>query len=321
MPTPAVSIILPTFNGSRYLREAVESCLSQTYGRWELIIVDDASTDATPGQIAELLTRDSRIRHVRHEQNRRLPGALSTGFSLARGHYLTWTSDDNCYRNHALWAMVSFLDSRPHVDAVYADCSMIDEQGRLVRRRRVGPTPRLVFGNVIGACFLYRRAVYDRLGDYCDDLFLAEDYDYWLRASRYFRLEPLHEDLYRYRLHRESLSSRREEDVARATERCFERNLPNLAWADKRSLQRRFLRLACEAKERGDSAIWQKWLRRAVWISPLGLIRSAGRLGYLLTPRSVLRGARLLSRRPPDRCRRTPRPAGDSQLDGVTGLG
>ncbi len=282
MQPPKVSVILPTYNGARFLRQAVGSCLDQTCRQWELILVDDASTDETPKQIDELAAGDPRVRPFRHQTNRRLPRALNTGFSRSRGRYLTWTSDDNLYRPGALESMACFLDARPEVDVVYTDYTVIDEQGEVIFSKTAGPVDRLVFGNAVGPSFLYRRAVYEKLGNYADDLYLAEDYDYWLRASRHFRLEPLHEDLYLYRCHGQSLSSRYEDRIARATERCFERNLPNLAWAGRRLLQRRYLRLACEAKRRGDLEICRKWFDRAVRIAPLSLLRSFGRLAYLL---------------------------------------
>ena len=87
MTLPVVSIVLPTYNGSTYLGEAIESCLAQTYPAWELIIVDDCSTDATPALLAQYAARDQRIRVIRHEENRKVPGALNTGHAAARGSY------------------------------------------------------------------------------------------------------------------------------------------------------------------------------------------------------------------------------------------
>src|SRR5438128_1966436 len=90
-----VSVILPTHNGSKYLRQSIESCLSQTYLDIELIVVDDGSMDETSA-ILESLT-DDRVRKIRHQTNRGLSAALNTGCAEARGEYLTWTSDDNLY--------------------------------------------------------------------------------------------------------------------------------------------------------------------------------------------------------------------------------
>ena len=73
MMQPLVSIVLPTYNGARYLAEAIDSCVRQTYRNRELTLVDDRSTDATPRIIAEFLAQDSRIRSMRHQRNRKLP--------------------------------------------------------------------------------------------------------------------------------------------------------------------------------------------------------------------------------------------------------
>ena len=93
---PLISIVLPSYNGARYVCESIDSCLRQSYHNWELIIVDDASTDDTPSIIAEYVARDHRIRSIRNAVNRRLPGSLNIGFADASVQFLTWTSDDNC---------------------------------------------------------------------------------------------------------------------------------------------------------------------------------------------------------------------------------
>src|SRR5260221_4071409 len=129
---PLISIVLPAYNGATYLGQALQSCLDQSYLAWELIVVDDASTDATPAIIREFAMHDSRVSCIRHETNRRLPGALNTGFAAARGEFLTWTSDDNLYRVNAFEAMAAVLTEMPAVDFVYADFDVIDEAGRVV---------------------------------------------------------------------------------------------------------------------------------------------------------------------------------------------
>ena len=97
---PKVSIVLPTYNGARYLKSSVESCLNQTHKNIELVIVDDCSTDETPDIVRSY--NDPRIRYVRNETNQRLPRSLNIGFALATGDYLTWTSDDNEFLPHSI---------------------------------------------------------------------------------------------------------------------------------------------------------------------------------------------------------------------------
>ena len=108
---PLVSIVLPTYNGYRFLEKSICSILNQSHSNWELIIVDDASTDESPEIIDKYVLADKRIRSIRHETNRKIPAALNTGFTQAEGVYLTWTSDDNCYKPDALVNMVDYLES------------------------------------------------------------------------------------------------------------------------------------------------------------------------------------------------------------------
>jgi len=266
---PLVSIVLPTYNGaSGYLDEAVQSCLDQTYSNWELIIVDDASTDDTPAHIAQYVAKDSRIRSVRHETNRKLPAALNTGFSRAKGEYLTWTSDDNCYRPNALAEMVEFLKSRPEVGIVYTDFTVIDQTGNPVQSVAVSEMGNLVTGNCIGPCFLYRRSIQERLGGYAEDLHLAEDYDFWLRASACFQLQPLHKDLYLYRRHSYSLTSLQGKRAYLVACEALKRNLPHLQWVNREMRAAGYLRLAMAEQARCNIPEARRCLLWAIYYSP-----------------------------------------------------
>jgi len=249
---PLVSIILPTFNGARYLEKAVDSCLMQTYQKWELIIVDDASTDNTPRLISGFTAMDNRIKAIRHELNRKLPSALNTGFSHAAGSYLTWTSDDNCYRPEAIAEMLTFLESDFNTDLVYCDYTLIDEEDKEIEKIRVGEPEILWKRNCIGPCFLYRRTVQERLGGYVEGLVLAEDYDFWLRASVLCKLSPLHKDLYLYRVHKKSLTQQEQrEKIFLATEKVLRQNIRNTANLSPESKSMGYLGLACICNELG----------------------------------------------------------------------
>lgn len=209
LSSPLVSIVLPTYNGSRYLDASISSCLNQSYSNIELIIVDDCSTDATPDIIRKRAAADGRIRAVTHERNRKLPGSLNSGFSQARGEYLSWTSDDNLYQPHAIERMVSALLDRPDASVVYAGYAVIGDMGQVLNTEPARKPSSLVLGNVVGACFLYRREVQDTVGPYDETIFLAEDYDFWLRAAQRFQFMALDTELYFYRQHQQSLSASR----------------------------------------------------------------------------------------------------------------
>lgn len=261
---PLVSIVLPVHNGSRYLDQAIESIVAQTFRDWELIVVDDASSDDSPRIIAAWAAREARIKPLRLLENRKLPGALNAGFRQAVGELLTWTSDDNWYAETALERMVGFLHSHPDVDAVYADYTIVAADGRPLRVEAVQAPENLAVKNCVGACFLHRRKVFAELGGYDETLFLAEDYDFWLRASLRFRLEPIHEMLYYYRDHPNSLSSQQAAIISRVTEPVILRWLDDAEWLTKKERGRAFESLGLKALVRGDAAAGRRFLLKAV---------------------------------------------------------
>lgn len=224
---PRVSMVMPVHNGARWLGDAIASVLAQDFADFELILVDDASRDMSPAIMADAAARDPRVRLHRLDSNVGLPAALNQGFALARGDLHSWTSDDNLLRPHMLTRLVAMLDADRGADIVYADFSLIDEAGTDLGRSRVGSIARLLHGNNVGACFLYRAAVTEALKGYDTDLFGVEDYDFWLRAAARFTFVALHEDLYIYRKHGGSLTSQRAEQIQALTARIVERALPD----------------------------------------------------------------------------------------------
>jgi glycosyltransferase involved in cell wall biosynthesis len=122
--------------------------------------------------------------------------------------------------------MLARLTGADGIDGVYADYLRFGTQAE--RRVRVGPTAALALRNNVGACFLYRRDVHEELGGFDESLFLAEDYDFWLRAMSRFRFVALHEVLYRYRDHDGSLTARRGAEAHIAAWRAVERHLSSL---------------------------------------------------------------------------------------------
>ncbi len=198
---PLVSIVLPTYKRADVLPHAIRSVLAQSYASLELIIVDDNSPDDTASVVASF--DDSRIRYVRNDPNLKLPRALNRGFSLARGELLSWTSDDNLYAPTAIERMVEALRTRD-VDFVYADYflfSEMDANNRPVdpQRDKLPDQLQLAKGNHIGACFMYSRKLYEAVGEYDPDLFLVEDYDYFIRAAKQFRFHHIPDALYYFR--------------------------------------------------------------------------------------------------------------------------
>jgi len=201
-----VSIVLPVYNGARFLHQSIDSCLQQSYHNIELIVVDDGSEDNSVDIVKSY--DDDRIKLIRHPTNRKLPAALNTGFKHTSGVYLTWTSHDNYYAQTAIAEMVNFLEENPHVHFVFADDYFVDEADQFLGVVKRGPIERLAAESCLGGGFLYARTVYEKVGPYNERAFLAEDYDYWLRVSTHFTMAHLHRPLYYYRQHPDSLTSR-----------------------------------------------------------------------------------------------------------------
>jgi len=222
---PRVSIVLPVHNGAAYLEQAISSIRSQTFRDFELICVDDGSTDETPEILARQARSDCRIRVITNRPNKGLPGALNTGFAAARGSLHCWTSDDNIARPQMLERLVAALDAHPEAAIAHANYSVIDAGGAVMGLQKVGPASEILLGNRIGAAFLYRAEVTRTLGGYDEGLFGVEDYDFWLRAARSFRFVTLDEDLYLYRRHEGSLTDQRALTIHRLVGQVIRREL------------------------------------------------------------------------------------------------
>lgn len=203
-----VSVVLPTYNRARLLGHAMRSVLAQTHRDLELIVIDDCSPDDTRAVVESF--GDPRIVYARNATNLKLPGSLNAGFERSRGTLLTWTSDDNLYAPGALREMVQALETA-RCDFVFADYyefADLDETSGTPLEPRHRPLPdsgAVENGNRIGACFMYTRRVYEAIGAYDPELFLVEDYDYFMRVSRRFSMHHIARPLYYFRRHDDSL--------------------------------------------------------------------------------------------------------------------
>lgn len=179
-----VSIIIPTFNRARYLPRAVQSVLAQQFDSFELIVVDDGSTDETQAVLSSI--SDSRVIRL-WQENKGIPGALNAGHDIARGKYVTWMGDDCWVEPDWLDFLVSGFDPLPkEYGMVFSDFFLVNTS-ELMRTTNLD----LKENDSIGASFMYRRSVYLDVGPYDDEFFRCEDYEYWLRIARHYRLKHL----------------------------------------------------------------------------------------------------------------------------------
>jgi len=204
-----ISVVLPTYNGQQYIEKSIMSILEQSYTDFELIVIDDCSQDNTWDLLQKMAKTDSRIRIYQNKVNQKLPKSLNIGFSYAQGDYYTWTSDDNIYKKNAFEKMMRIFKEDSEADIVYALFDLINEKGEIFGTvdAETCDSKRIYEKNPIGACFLYKKEVHEKLNGYDVNKFLVEDYDFWLRANRYFNYRLIEEVLYEYRCHNGSLTA------------------------------------------------------------------------------------------------------------------
>lgn len=133
--SPSVSVLLAVHNGERYLEQAIRSIMAQTLRDIEILVVDDASSDASPGIMDRLAAEDGRIRILRLEKNLRLAGALNHGLDHARAPYVARMDDDDWAHPNRLEVQKRFLDTHPDIDLAGASTQRMDEDGKTFRSR------------------------------------------------------------------------------------------------------------------------------------------------------------------------------------------
>lgn len=211
---PKVSIVLPTYNGEKYIEESINSILKQTYQDWELIIVNDGSNDNTSNIVKSYAILDKRIKIINNIINLKLPASLNIGFKEAIGEYFTWTSDDNMYLPTALEKMVAYLDANKDDVMVCAWMDVISENSHVYPEWMKYDEEFMMFNDCVGACFMYKKNVLKEIGEYDTSFFLVEDYEYWLRIlTHYGHIGWINEKLYLYRAHAGNLTETRRKDI------------------------------------------------------------------------------------------------------------
>jgi glycosyltransferase involved in cell wall biosynthesis len=201
-----ISVVLPVFNGDKFLSKSIESVLNQTHQNIELIIVNDNSNDNTLNIANQYAEKDSRVKIINNPINKKLPASLNIGHNACKGDFITWTSDDNFYELNTLKILLDNLIKK-EADVVYSNFTLIDDKDQKIRDVTLPGVENLIFGNVISCCFMYRKEVYQRNNGYNEAYFLIEDYDFWLRASIHSKFYQINQSLYNYRKHEESLTN------------------------------------------------------------------------------------------------------------------
>lgn len=219
MPVPRVTVLLAVCNGEPYLGDAIRSVLGQTFRDFELLVVDDASSDGSPDTLAAF--RDPRLRVVRHEENLGLTRSLNHGLALTESEYVARLDADDLSFPDRLERQVAFLDAHPEVGVVGAQGIPIGVRGRRLSRvawwHREWRRPcdgaafdwyRMFDTPFIHSSVMFRRAlVRDELGGYDESFLMSQDAELWMRAARRTRLANLDAPLVAMRIWPSSLTA------------------------------------------------------------------------------------------------------------------
>lgn len=205
-----VSVIMPVLNGERYLPEALESLAAQTYTNFELVAVDDGSTDRTRELLDQYKDRIN-VRYVNHPTCLGISRSMNDGLRNSTGKYVTFLDHDDVYFPHHLATQVAYMESHPEVGLVHADFQTIDSDSRVMeesvavcrqRTRPCGWVFRELFMDsfIAAGTSLIRKECFDRLGEFDESLYWV-DYHMWLRIARHYKIDYVPDVLLKYRQH------------------------------------------------------------------------------------------------------------------------
>jgi glycosyltransferase involved in cell wall biosynthesis len=205
-----VSIIMPVLNGERYIAESVESILAQTYKNYELIVINDGSTDSTAERLQSFAGKLD-LKVIRHETRQGVVTSMNDGLRAASGDYIAFLDHDDAWFPNMLETEAGYLDQVPEASMVHSDFQTIDSLGNVIeesvarcreRKRPTGSVFRELFLDsfIVGNSVLIRKQCFEKLGDF-DRGLIWGDYHMWLRVARHYRVDYIPKVLVKYRQH------------------------------------------------------------------------------------------------------------------------
>ena len=211
---PVISVIMPTYNRADYLKKSIQSVLDQTINDFEIIIINNYSTDNTLDIISAF--NDERIKVINFKNGGIIAKSRNQGILQSAGKYIAFLDDDDLWSSDKLEIQIKYLESHPEFDLVYSNALIIDEYGNkkgLLRNPQEAKTGKifldLLYENFVPILtVLMKREIIKTNGLLNEDpsMRAAEDYEYWLRASLHYNFGYIDKPLTLYRIHSEGLS-------------------------------------------------------------------------------------------------------------------
>jgi len=191
--TPLVSVVMPAYNAEKYISEAIESILNQTFKDFEFIIINDGSTDSTPNIIDKYARLDKRIIVLNNEKNLNIAESRNRGVEIAKGKYIaTMDSDDRALPDR-LKNQLEFLESNKDIAISIGNINIMDGKGVFQYTRNYPVADKDIRSKVYrfnpfpNPTIMCRREVYEKNGKYNNAYVPIDDFDFWLRAGTQFK--------------------------------------------------------------------------------------------------------------------------------------
>lgn len=201
---PSVSVVIPTYNRAEYLRQALASVFAQSFAPWEVIVVDDGSSDRTPEVVQAF---GAKVRYVRQD-HQGIAAARNRGLEVAQGEVIAWLDADDLWEPNYLSTVVPLLTDDATLDGVYSGLRYIDAAGNLLpQSSRKVVKPADLYSSLAEECFIQtstfavRRRCFARVGGFDLAFQICEDYDMFLRLAKECTIVGVPLPLVRYRVH------------------------------------------------------------------------------------------------------------------------
>jgi glycosyltransferase involved in cell wall biosynthesis len=212
----SISVILPVYNDVEYVDVAIRSILDQTFGDFELLVIDDASTDGSSERIDEF--DDERIVHVENDSNVGLIRSLNQGLDLANGRYIARQDADDVSSKTRLERQYHYLEQNPNIDLLGTAATLIDENGEPFDSFEPHESPSLddmkMMNQFIHGSICARAEVIRKVGGYNHTFRYCEDYELWLRMMQKGSARNIPQVLYKKRDHPSNITTQNTQETA-----------------------------------------------------------------------------------------------------------
>jgi GT2 family glycosyltransferase len=267
---PKITVVIPVYNAMTYLPKTLHSVLQQTFTDYEVLIINDGSTDSMASWISSI--DDPRVRLI-FQKNQGLAGARNTGIAHARGDYIAFLDADDLWEPTKLEKQVQCFQAYPHAGVVYTWTLLVNEDGEPTGRMFASDAEGNVWQQLLetdvissGSCALVRRDCFGKVGGFDRTLTSAEDLDMWLRIATHYHFAVVKEPLTRYLQHSSSMSKNRQrmfQNLRRVVEKAFQAAPIEMLPLRNRAYSSITLNQAWWSVDEGDYRTAKHWQQQA----------------------------------------------------------